>query len=792
MSENTSLLPDTGLTLSRRDLISFEDILREEIASYLSFTSYSLFFPRSVDGAGTWADLREGRAVILPEEGKALLPLALHGQLLGVFAARGVEVDPTPSLPTYLAAMAWKSMEKLLLYKAAMTDPLTGLATAPHFLRVVSGDIAGAQDGLMSPAGDCLAAPGTEGASSFGLVHIALPSMPEWQDRYGYTFGDRALCSAAAALRDLLPEQAVAARLDGDALGVFWPGATPVDCRELADHIASGLQTVAVPDIMLGMEMALDATVGLTHYPTDMPARTLRQSVREQAGAVLAKAARAAGYATHGAAFSFGQIVQEGGTVTEILPLNRITVSLGRTVGAAEGQRYLVWSDDHGGGPDTPPMYKGEIVLMEVRATTSTADVLYLADTSWTITPGDRLSLAQQSEEAPASGARGDAPRRDLLTGLLLYRDFLDHFAQERDACDSFSMVLVRLPDAGENDTPVQTEMHLRDVSAICSDLFGDSAVGGRFSIGSLIWFLPGCTGDDATDLCAAVQRRLEPVLTTPPAFGIAPFPHLGFSRADALDNARKALAYAQMLPAPRIGVLDSVALNISADRLFAQGRIYDAIEEYQLSLLADEGNTVARNSLGICLARTGQLSKAKQHFQTVIDRDSGNLFARYNHAFACQKMAQYDNARAAYNDCLAIDPDHVFSLIRLGELAQRDGDFDAARGYYTRAAAISGGEKLTHRFLARLALAQKNPDEAREHLHQAILHDPKDAVSLHLMAKLYLDNGEDPHIAEVLARQSAALAPRQPQFWKELARALTAQGKAEDAHNALVRAESV
>lgn len=789
MKEQKSLLPDSALTLSRRDLILYEHLLQEEIASYLPFSSYSLFFPRTLDGGGAWAKLREGRAVYIPEEQKVFLPLVLHGKMLGVFAARGVVLEVTETMPAYLASMAAMSMEKLLLYKARITDQLTLLFNETHFLRAVSKEISLVRDCLIPGSGKCLKSGMPDLTPGFGIIHIRMPNIPDWQDRYGYAFTDRALTSAATQLKTLIPEDATAARCGGDTLGVVWPGATEEDCRDLAEHIARGLETVSVPDIMLGLEMALDASIGLAHYPTDMSAHALQQPVREQAGALIDKSTRAAEYAATGCAFSFSQIVLEGGKITTILPLNRLTVSLGRTVGAKEGQRFLVWSSDHA-GPDSTPMYKGEIVLMEVRMHSAVADVLYLADASWTISTGDRLTLAPQSEITPTT-PRKNGPQQDLLTGLFLYKDFLDHFAQIRDAHESFAMVLLRLPDAIDGDTAALTEMHLREVSATCARLFGDDAIGGRLSIGTLIWFIPNVTANEAEALCETVHAALAASITMPPSIGIAPFPYLTFSRADSMDNVRKALDYAQLLPEPHIGILDSVALNISADHFFSQGRIYDAIEEYKLSLLADATNTLARNSLGICLARTGELSKAKKQFEIVLENDPENLFAQYNYGFACHKMKQVQKAKDAYNKCLAIDDAHVFSLIRLGELAQIEGNFDDARALYTRAATIGGGEKLTHRFLARLALAQNNTDEAREHLHQALIHDPKDAVSLHLMAKLYLDNGEDPQIAEVLARQSAALAPKQTAFWNELARALTAQGKTEEAHTALARAET-
>ena len=59
------------------------------------------------------------------------------------------------------------------------------------------------------------------------------------------------------------------------------------------------------------------------------------------------------------------------------------------------------------------------------------------------------------------------------------------------------------------------------------------------------------------------------------------------------------------------------------------------------------------------------------------------------------------------------------------------------------------------------------------------------------MLARLYLDGGEDPQIAEVLARQSAALMPERQEFWDTLVLALTLQGRHDDALKAAARSRA-
>lgn len=90
---------------------------------------------------------------------------------------------------------------------------------------------------------------------------------------------------------------------------------------------------------------------------------------------------------------------------------------------------------------------------------------------------------------------------------------------------------------------------------------------------------------------------------------------------------------------------------------------------------------------------------------------------------------------------------------------------------------------------LARIAYKQGDIEATREYLHLALNADHNDHQAMHILARLYLDQGEDPQIAEVLARQSSALCPGKDGYWEVLVEALEAQGKAEEAAKVAARA---
>ena len=82
----------------------------------------------------------------------------------------------------------------------------------------------------------------------------------------------------------------------------------------------------------------------------------------------------------------------------------------------------------------------------------------------------------------------------------------------------------------------------------------------------------------------------------------------------------------------------------------------------------------------------------------------------------------------------------------------------------------------------------QRKGGEAREMLHDALLRNPHDDATMRMLANLYLEGGDDPAVAEALARRSL-LQHECAEGWRLLSRALAAQGKTREADEAAARA---
>ncbi|MBA4358708.1 MAG: diguanylate cyclase, partial [Desulfovibrio sp.] len=410
--------------------------------------------------------------------------------------------------------------------------------------------------------------------------------------RYGYLVGDSINAQVGRAVAAACPRHVTAARIHNDTFALLIPDASPKTCCELAEAVRQAIGALSFQDEITGDRLGVTASLGYANYPQSLRGRQFQRTPREQARILMRAAGKAVGTAKdHGRnrVFGFSDIVKNGGRILEVLPMQRLAVSLGRGTGAQEGLRYLVWSPRfqqrtilaHPGearpsGDErlpgrAPTMYKSEIVLTEVQEDISFAEVLHAGDPAWVPEPGDQLTLIQERDSLFATDDRADGlaqPRRDMLTGLYGYRDFLAFFDRARGRTERFCLVLTRilnvhvdqhhpshpLDATGGRSGELQQRLDaaVAQVAALAERILLPGlptpaprtggkparAAGGRFGLGGLVHFLPGVDPLEleqrALELCrqASAEHGLELAL------GLAGHPFLNLSKNDSLDSA--------------------------------------------------------------------------------------------------------------------------------------------------------------------------------------------------------------------------------------------------------------
>lgn len=787
--------------LVRRDLLELEQRLRDCLHLVLPFEAHAVYFP---------LQLRSPEPQWLPEEKKLLLPLIRRGELLGVFMARIADAGRVDALLPTLPGVVELCLDNLELYKLGRLDPRSGLPTREVLLERLAQETDAIQASFArefnGEGGESVRSPGT-----VGVIVVRFDGVHELARTISYGFADQLVGRLVAAFAGQLPDQSFGARIDNRAVAILLPEATRPQCENLAAAVLRAMEQVRLPDPLTGRQLGVQPHAGYALYPQDMDGSRQRGS-DEQGRVLLHKAelaaevarSRAPGGVQTGRVMGYGRLLIEGGHIRQVMPLSRVQTTLGRSVGAREGQHFSVWSVNYAvkggsGGESLQPLYKGEIVLLEVRESESVAEILHLGDPAWPIEPDDALTLLQDEQRLSVQDAEGQDDgvfhRPDPLTGLLRHGDFLARMARSGSECERFSLSLVHvdMTRREQNGTAIQPLTEPEHLMAQVADsvraVAGRRVFGGRFGLNSLIFFHPDLDGEALHGLYEKLCADVSPRLGVHLGVGLACWPFLDFRPSDMIEAVRKALEYALLLPAPHIGTFGSLALNISADKRHCRGDIFGAIEEYKLALLADEDNVLAWNSLGVCLASLGRHAEARRFFEEARERTPDDPALAYNLGAVCQSLHDNEAAEDYFRACIRLDPSHLYALIRLGQLDEARERLDEAKARFEAAAALDDKSPLPHRHLARLALRQGKVDQAREHLHQALLRNPRDVAALSLMASLYLDGGEDPELAESLARQSVALRPDHKNGWLVLSRALEAQGRLSDAREALLKA---
>ena len=463
-------------SLTRRDLLVFERMLRSDLATVLSFEAHALYFPTEDEIADP---------IWLEEEEKLLLPLRRAGALLGVLLLRRPDTTRLPTLLPHLPAVVSLCLDKLALYKRGRTDTLTGLAIRDVLLDRLTGEIRRARQ-FFTPANTFPMAPGPEQNTDtepyqvcLSVTVLRLSGLRTVAHEHGHSMAQKLLCALGAALRDALPDEALAARSGDGEFAVFLPGGTRQSTEETARIWIQSLGATHLPGILGSARVKVQA--GYALFPQDWEAwREGREP--DEAGVTgeaqsLFEKARLAALRADNAVLGYGQILSSSGRVENILPLSRLRITLGRDVGAREGQRFTRESPSG-----------SEIMLTDVREDFSEAEILLPGDPAHPLRVGDRLVLLPDSDVWDV-GTESTPALPDPVTGLFRYGDFLTHLALAREKHPSFGLVLLRF--AG-----LPSDSNLTEVFRLFRRL--GKLMAGRYSQNAILLFHPDLQAEEA------------------------------------------------------------------------------------------------------------------------------------------------------------------------------------------------------------------------------------------------------------------------------------------------------
>jgi len=125
---------------------------------------------------------------------------------------------------------------------------------------------------------------------------------------------------------------------------------------------------------------------------------------------------------------------------------------------------------------------------------------------------------------------------------------------------------------------------------------------------------------------------------------------------------------------------------NYLGDIYSRQGRLDEAIREYNIELGLNSDYDFAHNNLGVAYAQQGRLDEAAKEFQEVIRLKPGNAHAHNNLGVIYDQQGRWDEAAKEYQTALRLNPDHAEAHYNLGSVYERQGRPDEAIEEYQTA----------------------------------------------------------------------------------------------------------
>jgi tetratricopeptide (TPR) repeat protein len=670
--------------------------------------------------------------------------LHFRGRDLGRLSAKVKDGESFPEdklkiIPSFLSSL----LEKLWLKKALTLDKESGLNNKDFFLSKLKKYIL-PFDSQPRP----LKLEDREGIINLALIEF----------RYDWGMPQRVLIHKLRSLPGLI----LLARYSEKGLVIL--------CRGSREEMREALDS-ARREAQFKLHSS-PPQIGFATYPGDLAFDGLES---EPHLILLSKAAAALFFASgqnSSQVIAFGDLLNKCGRVTQVLPQDRAILNLGKAMGAVAGQVFLVKGDD--GSP------KGEANIFE---TAPAYSICHLKNSTpgRRIAQGDHLEFLRLQDGVHPQGRFGERVRyakRDRV---------VDFISQNAQSDKKLLFAMAKLDDyeklsflAGEFEADKQLDLFLEAIKTRFTpepDIFAPWEPG----ILSLIWSNPDCS----------LKDKLQEFLTSgngpgKVSMGLVFWPSEVIS-SDTLPQAgKKTLLEAAMTGHEVVVVFGPQTLNISGDRLFDEGDLDEAVEEYRKGLILDPAHLNLLNSLGVCYGRLGDQKAAISAFDDILRLDPDNLMANFNKGCSYIISGKHEEAEKALEKAAEIDSQNFEVLYHLGKTSLELGHVAKALSALNQASLLKGRRGSIHALLGQARLLSGDQALAMDAFKQAVKYNPDDAASLSHLGVLYLDESKDKKMALSLFRRSVELDPSNSLYRQRLGKLYYDMGMFQEAEHHL------
>jgi tetratricopeptide (TPR) repeat protein len=378
----------------------------------------------------------------------------------------------------------------------------------------------------------------------------------------------------------------------------------------------------------------------------------------------------------------------------------------------------------------------------------------------------------------------------DLLVGM----GFIDHAVQRLDSVAQFAALAIgadltrQEQEKYSNPAAINEHVEVAGIlETICREKNGLWGVPEPGLFGSIF---PEINGAEGLEIARDIQNRLAEKTEQTVTIGISSYPIITFKKSDMIDNARKALDHAAFFGPGSAVAFDGVSLNISGDKLYENGDLQGAIDEFKRALLIDPSNVNVHNSLGVCYGLRGEYESAIEAFKTVASIEPGEYMAMFNLGLVYALRKQPERALEFFLNADKINGDVHEVAFQSGKLYFESGDLEKAKPFLERAAKLDPDSGAVYRYLGECYAAGNLTPEAISAYKKAIRYNPHDAAAMSALGCLFDDQGENPEITLMFCRESVGLSPENGLFRYRLGQLYFKQNRLDDALKEYKKAE--
>ena len=211
---------------------------------------------------------------------------------------------------------------------------------------------------------------------------------------------------------------------------------------------------------------------------------------------------------------------------------------------------------------------------------------------------------------------------QSVFPDMLDRKDFINHALQHLDSVSQFAALAIEVDQTSQADqqysNPDVLDKHV-EVAGILEMMCQEkNGLWGVLEPGLFVSVFPEINGSEGFELARDIQDHLAEKAEQTVTIGIASYPIITFKKSDMIDNACKALDHATFFGPGSAVAFDGISLNISGDKLYENGDIQGAIDEFKRALEMDPSNVNVHNSLGVCYGLQSEYESALEEFKKV------------------------------------------------------------------------------------------------------------------------------------------------------------------------------